>query len=499
MVKGSRTFVLGCAVIAVFQSPAWTATAPLVGDASFAPGSAAHLGSIVTVDVGGPTAYQGLLQFDLTRLPPGTTGSSVSSAILRVFVTRVVTAGAMDVYAANGPWSEATVTGTGGAPTPGNLVANSVGVSVANSYIEIPVTAQVQAWINGAVNYGFLLQANPAATAVFFDSKESTSTSHPAVLEIELLGQQGSAGSAGPAGPTGPTGATGSIGATGPAGAVGSAGPAGTVTGPTGPTGSAGAAGPTGSAGPAGGTGPTGPTGPAGATGLQGPTGATGSAGPGGATGSTGSAGPQGATGAQGSTGTAGSTGPTGPTGAAGPTGTAGPQGFTGPTGAAGPTGPAGPTGSAGNQGSAGLTGATGPQGLITNGFAMLKGVATADIFSSGGAGFQQLSASDTHNYYYMNNTCPCFTNPSDSFPGRSITLPSASASGAGKIITLATQDYSANGGDLFIWPTGSDLILFTGTDIINSAGTGTFPNLDVFFGATLISDGTNWHVLQTN
>jgi hypothetical protein len=501
MVTGSRRVLLGVGVIALCQMGAWAATAPLVADASFANGNAGQFGGTVTVNVGGAAGYQGLLQFDLSKLPPGTTGASVSSATLRLFLKTVGASGSMDVFAANGPWAESTVTGTGGAPTTGNLVAGGVSASVAGSYLVIPVTAQVKAWISGDPNYGFLLQANPTATSVFFDSKESTSASHPAVLEIELIGGQGPQGAAGPAGPTGPQGPTGPLGVTGSAGAAGAAGPAGTTpgavgaTGPTGLAGPTGATGPTGGTGPAGATGATGPQGVAGPTGITGPTGPTGSTGPAGAQGPIGAAGAQGATGV---TGVTGSTGAPGPLGAAGPTGNAGPQGATGATG---PQGTQGLQGNAGLTGNQGPQGPTGPQGVINNNFSMIQNVTMTNAFNSAGA---QISASDTHNYYVMNNTCnagnPCATNTEDGNIGRSITLPSASAAGAGKIINFVIQDYVvATSGDLFIWPSGTDLILI-GPDIIKSDGTGTFKCLDLFYGATLISDGVSaWHVLQTN
>jgi Collagen triple helix repeat (20 copies) len=495
MVSGSGRVLLSVGAFALLQAAAWAADAPLVGDAFFANGNAGQFGVGPTVNVGGLGAYQGLLQFDLSKLPPGTTAANVSTASLRLFVNRVGTAGAVDIFAANGPWTESTVTGTGGAPTPGNLVAGGVNVSVAGSYLVIPVTAQVKAWIAGAANYGFLIQANPTSTSVFFDSKESANSSHEAVLEIDLFGPAGPVGTAGATGLTGSQGPVGPIGATGPAGPVGSAGAAGTATGPVGSTGPLGLAGVTGAQGPAGSTGPTGPVG---AAGPQGPTGLAGPAGPTGTTGTTGAAGaagPQGSAGAQGQAGAPGPTGPVGSAGAQGPAGSQGSQGLAGPQGPTGAIGILGPQGSQGSAGAAGLQGPTGPQGLFLNSnFTMSLAVATTNAFNNAGA---TISGSDTHNFFVMNNSCPCSYNASDTFSGRSVTLPPANV--AGKIITLITQDFSAGGGDLFIWPQGSDLILIE-NDVIKGDGTGTFPNLDVFVGATLISDGLGgWHVLYTN
>jgi hypothetical protein len=317
MSGASRRFLFKIGALAALQAAAWAQTVPLVGDAYVQPGSAINVGGTATVNVGGVTGFQGLFQFDLSSLPPGTTAASVSGASLRLFVNKVGAAGGININAATASWTELTVNGLPGGPAPGAFVAGPIAVSVANSYISIPVTAQVQAWLNGAPNNGLIVTATPSTTSLSFDSKESTSTSHPAVLEIDLSGQPGAIGA------PGPSGAPGATGATGPVGAIG----------PQGPTGVAGAQGP---------TGPTGAVGPTGATGASGP---------------------------QGPQGVAGATGPTGAVGATGATGAVGPTGATGAVGATGPAGAAGNTGLQGNTGAPGAAGATGPPGRINNNF----------------------------------------------------------------------------------------------------------------------------------
>jgi len=300
---------------------AWAQTVPLVGDAYILPGSAGNTGGTVTVNVGGVSGFQGLFQFDLSKLPPGTTAANVSGASLRLYVNKVGTAGSVNVNVATALWTEATVTGLSGVGI-GQLVAGPIGVSAAGSYLSIPITAQVQAWLTGAPNNGLIVSATSPTTSLFFDSKENTTTSQPAAIEVVLTP---------PAGANGPTGPAGAQGASGPAGAAGV-------------------------------TGPTGDAGPQGQPGGTGPTGATGPAGPAGAAGATGPKGPSGATGATGATGPVGPTGPSGPVGA---TGVAGSGGVAGANGAAGPPGDAGATGSAGP------TGPTGPRGLILNSFSI--------------------------------------------------------------------------------------------------------------------------------
>ena len=226
---------------------------PWLGMRLLRPVPPSNFGGTVNVNIGGVSGFQGLFQFDLSKLPPGTTASNVLAASLRLYVNKVGTAGSINVNAANTSWTESAVTGLSGVGV-GQLVAGPIGVSVAGSYLSIPITSQVQAWLTGAPNNGLIVSATPATTSLFFDSKENTSTSQPAVIEVVL---------------TPPAGANG---ATGPAGAPGASGPAG-APGVTGPIGDAGPQGQPGVTGPTGATGPAGPAGAAGATGPKGPSG----------------------------------------------------------------------------------------------------------------------------------------------------------------------------------------------------------------------------------
>lgn len=491
MLSLSRSKLLCLSAIMLLPGALCAQTAvPLIGDAQVLPGNAHNYGSATLVDVGGANGFQGLFQFDLSMLPAGTTASSVSNATLRLFVTMASVPGSVDIYAANGSWSESTVSGVG-TPTEGTLVAPSVAVSQSGSWIAIPVTAQVQAWLNGTPNNGFLIVADPSATLVGFDSKESTTTSHPAALEIDLLGPAGANG------PTGATGATGPVGPTGATGATGPAGPAGTVTGPTGPTGptgSTGAAGPTGAAGsagpggPQGNQGPAGPTGPTGIAGPTGPTGPTGSAGPPGPTG------PQGAAGAAGAQGTAGPVGPTGPTGPTGATGSPGAQGSAGPQGPVGSTGPQGSVGSQGPKGPTGSTGPagpTGPTGVFNN--------TTYPIFDLGNNADSTSAVtipSNTTDHFFLLHT----SDGSDGFDGPyHVNLPPATF--AGQVITVLSTNPSTNA---FVdyYPGSGDQIRF-GSFVAASNAAGNTNTQGTFYQSSdnwgqFISDGNHtWYMVQ--
>jgi len=296
-----RLAAMGCLLL--IPGMAWADTAPLTGDTYVDPGDGTVHGALPTINVGGATGSRGLLLFDLSAM----TGQTVAWARLRVYVDKVTAGGAVDLGAANAPWSEASVSGVGG-PGVGSPLATAAIVS--SGYVTFDVTSQVSAWLSGSPNYGFILTADAGTPGLtlYIDSKENAATSHPATLEVVL------------AGPAGPSGAQGAPGANGSPGAAGAAGLAGAV----GPTGPSGAAGPAGVAGP---TGPTGPFGASGALGSAGPSGPAGAAGPTGATGPVGATGPAGPTGATGAPGLAGAAGPAGATGPVGPPGPAGAAG----------------------------------------------------------------------------------------------------------------------------------------------------------------------------
>ena len=279
--------------------------------------SAQNFGALATILVGpetGATQNKGLLRFEASGLS-GVTATDVQKAVLWLYVNRVTVAGSVDVWDVTSSWSESTATWNL-QPTAGSN-QGTIPVTSAGQWVGLDVTLLVKGWLTvPSTNYGVMLRTTTSnTTSVAFDSKENTTTSHEAQLQIVLFGPPGATGPAGPTAPrawrvwaTGPSGPAGIAGATGPSGPAGIAG----ATGPSGPAGIAGATGPSGPAGIAGATGPSGPAGIAGATGPSGPAGI------------------------------AGATGPSGPAGAAGPSGPSGPAGVAGPSGPSGPAGIAG-------------------------------------------------------------------------------------------------------------------------------------------------------------
>jgi hypothetical protein len=190
------------------------------------------------------------------------------------FVNTASIGGGVDISVVTSPWAEATTT-FNTRPTFLSPFAINVPTNASRQYVTVDITQQLQDWVSGATpNNGLQISAalaNPSTTLVL-DSKENTSTSHPAFLDV-VIQSVGAQGPTGPIGPTGPAGTNGTNGAAGPTGPTGPTGPAGSGTGPTGP------AGPTGPSGAAGPTGPTGAAGTNGTNGAAGPTGPTGPAG----------------------------------------------------------------------------------------------------------------------------------------------------------------------------------------------------------------------------
>src|SRR3989442_4372165 len=90
--------------------------AELAADTSTKAGSRANHGVARALQIAGPPAsnrvQKTFLKFDLSTLPPGTSGSDVTRAMLTVFANRVNVPGMLDALRVTSAWSEATVTGT---------------------------------------------------------------------------------------------------------------------------------------------------------------------------------------------------------------------------------------------------------------------------------------------------------------------------------------------------------------------------------------------------
>jgi hypothetical protein len=215
-------------IAAVLFAPAAWAQGVLTGHTYITTtNAAANYGTAVSMNVvGGATA---LVEFSLGTLPAGLTPSQIQTASLIVFVNRTTAAGNVALYSVVPGWSETGVTQTAPPSLTGTPFATAVAVNQ-TGYVVVNVTAQVQAALSlGAVSFAIGADSG-SSVAASLDTKESTTTSHPAQLQITVAsdGPQGATGATGTVGPTGATGANGSNGANGPTGANG-AGGSGTV------------------------------------------------------------------------------------------------------------------------------------------------------------------------------------------------------------------------------------------------------------------------------
>lgn len=141
--------------------------------------------TLLDIESASQTAY---IRFDLSAIPAGYTGSDITKATLKLYVNSVITAGGFNVDYINGTWAENTITANL-APALGTTIAAGVPLTLAdkNQYILIDITPAVQAWLNGTErNDGIALVGNSPLNATF-DSKESTTTSHAAELDVVLL------------------------------------------------------------------------------------------------------------------------------------------------------------------------------------------------------------------------------------------------------------------------------------------------------------------------
>jgi hypothetical protein len=147
-----------------------------------------NYGAKTLLDVDGATQIT-YIQFNLASIP---TTASISQATLKLYVNAVTKAGSFNVDYVNDAWAEGTIDASN-APALGTTIVSNVALTTAdkNQYILINVTAAVQAWLSGSeTNNGIALVANGTFNATF-DSKESTTTSHPAELDIAFAGGDG--------------------------------------------------------------------------------------------------------------------------------------------------------------------------------------------------------------------------------------------------------------------------------------------------------------------
>jgi hypothetical protein len=131
------------------------------------------------------------IKFSLETLPPTTRAADVAQARMRLWINGNTTAvGSITLKPVISEWDEFKLTGSSaeslncGSPELGDLSIESM-----NNFISIDVTPWIKAWLDGTlVNEGIVIEPGAATDFLdlWFDSKESTQTSHEARLEITL-------------------------------------------------------------------------------------------------------------------------------------------------------------------------------------------------------------------------------------------------------------------------------------------------------------------------
>jgi hypothetical protein len=217
-------------------------------------------GATAMVVQGGNANRRVWIHYDLKSvLPANTTWEHVARATLKVYTSAMPVRGPVHVFAAGGPWSESTLKHSA-APVTRSLPGTALPYATqtpegARKYMAFDVTELVRDWLDGTVpNEGLVLVPGSPSVHVSFATKEATTTSHPAVLDVVLFSPEGRVGPQGPAGAQGtqgPQGVPGPQGASGPQGVPGPAGIAG-PPGPQGEPGQRGEAGQRGEPGPSG-------------------------------------------------------------------------------------------------------------------------------------------------------------------------------------------------------------------------------------------------------
>ncbi|HUD63963.1 MAG TPA: DNRLRE domain-containing protein [Candidatus Sulfotelmatobacter sp.] len=128
--------------------------------------SSTNYGANALLDVvsGSQTTY---IQFNLSSIPAGYTGTNVAKATLKLYVNAATTAGNFNVNYVSSAWSESTITAKS-SPSLGGTIASAVPLTSASvsQYILVDITSAVQAWLNGTqVNDGIALVGNSSLNA----------------------------------------------------------------------------------------------------------------------------------------------------------------------------------------------------------------------------------------------------------------------------------------------------------------------------------------------
>ena len=129
---------------------------------------------------------QGLLQFDLSSIPPGSTISS-ATATLSVLLNG---GGSVDVHQVTAPWSEASVTYNSFNSAYDPAVAAVIPGATAGNTTSVDLTALVTSWYDGSTpNYGILLDETGGGLTTYTAGEHAVPSMRPALDVCYTTGQ----------------------------------------------------------------------------------------------------------------------------------------------------------------------------------------------------------------------------------------------------------------------------------------------------------------------
>lgn len=138
---------------------------------------------IRTVMSGGSVDRASLIRFDLSGIP---TGSTVSNAVLQIYLQNKSGDGNFHIGTMNVDWAEMQATwnerlsGTswpGGTAIPNASEFGTVPQGSTNAWVSFTVTSAVQNWVDSSPNYGFLIWPDSTVDDRFWSSDYVTDTS----------------------------------------------------------------------------------------------------------------------------------------------------------------------------------------------------------------------------------------------------------------------------------------------------------------------------------
>jgi hypothetical protein len=130
-------------------------------------------------------ARKGFVFFNLNSLPVDVQAGDIANARLRVYFPSVRTAGDVNVHSVTAGWTEATASAEPGISA-SPIAMFPAGTVASKKFVEVDVTATVQAWRSGAeTNNGFAFVAS-GLTNLAIGAKEGSGTGYPCELEVQV-------------------------------------------------------------------------------------------------------------------------------------------------------------------------------------------------------------------------------------------------------------------------------------------------------------------------